>query len=336
MQRRKYNFLIVEDEISVLKVLNDILKLSPNINLIYTAENGEDALEVYKTNEIDVVITDLLMPQMTGLELIRKIKDYNPDAHIIVISAYGSVENLKEAIRNGAYDYILKPFTVDEILFAVNRVIDKLKLLDERRKYITSLEKAVKEAKKELESSFFDSLKVILNTLEVRDRRTLEHSHNVAIYAEKLGKKVGFSKNQLESLVMGSTLHDIGKIGLPDSILLKEGTLNEVEYEIVKKHPIIGRKILMPMLANNSHVLEIVSYHHERFDGQGYPDGLKGSKIPLCVRIVSIANAYDRMLNGTLYSPAKSFDLIREDLISNAGKQFDPELVKIFLSLLEV
>lgn len=125
MQRRKYNFLIVEDEISVLKILNDILKLSPNINLIYTAENGEDALEVYKTNEIDVVITDLLMPQITGLELIKKIKDYNPDANVIVISAYGSVENLKEAIRSGAYDYILKPFTVDEILFAVNRVIDR-------------------------------------------------------------------------------------------------------------------------------------------------------------------------------------------------------------------
>ncbi len=335
MDKRKYNFLIVEDEISVLKVLNDILKLSPNINMLYSAENGEDALEIYKTNEIDVVITDIFMQKMTGLELIKKIKDYDPDAHIIVISAYGSVENLKEAIRNGAYDYILKPFTVDEILFAVSRVIDKLKLLYERKKYINSLEKAVKDARKELENSFFDSLKVILNTLEVRDAKTLEHSHNVAIYAEKLGRKVGISKSQIDTLIMGATLHDIGKIGIPDSILLKKGKLEEVEFGFIKKHPLIGRRILLPMLKNNSHVLEIVSYHHERFDGTGYPEGLKGSKIPFFARIASIANAYDRMLNGTPYSPPKSFSLIREDFMLNSGTQFDPELVKIFLSIIE-
>ncbi|MCX7821411.1 MAG: response regulator [Brevinematales bacterium] len=335
MQKKKYNFLIVEDEISVLKVLNDILKLSPVVNMLYSAENGEDAFEIYKTNEIDVVVTDIMMPKITGLELIKKIKDYNPEAHIIVISAYGSVENLKEAIRNGAYDYILKPFTVDEILFAINRVVDKLRLLYEKKKYIISLEKAVKEAKKELESSFYDSLKAILNTLEVRDVKTLEHSHNVAIYAEKLGKKAGFSKKELDSLIMGATLHDIGKIGIPDNILLKNGKLEEMEYEIIKRHPLIGRKILLPMLANNSHVLEIVSYHHERFDGDGYPEGLKGLKIPLFARVVSIANAYDRMLNGTLYSSPKDFESIKKDFIFNSGKQFDPELVRIFLSIIE-
>ncbi len=334
MNKKKYNFLIVEDDLSVLKVLNDILKLSSNIGLLYNAMNGEEAIEIYKSNNIDVVITDILMPKMDGLELIKKIKEYNPDSHIIVISAYGSVENLKEAIRNGAYDYILKPFTVDEILFAINRVIDKLKLLDERKKYVLSLEKSVEEAKKDLEKLFYDSLKSILNILKLRDHDTLLHSHNVAIYSEKIAKKLSLSKTELEALIMGATFHDIGKIGIPDSILTKKEILTEKEMEIMKQHPMLGSKILQPVLGENSHILEIVKHHHERFDGTGYPLGLKKDKIPLFARIVTIANSYDRMINNTIYSKVKSKEEIIDDFIKNSSKQFDPELVKIFLSII--
>ncbi len=332
MQYKKYNFLVVEDELPVLRILTDILKLSPHINLIYTAEDGEKAFNIYKNNQIDVVVTDILMPRFTGLELLKKIRDYNPEAHVIVVSAYGNIENLKEAIRNGAYDYILKPFSVDEILFSINRVIEKLKLLEEKKNYVYSLEKAIEDTKSELENSFYDSLRVILNTIEVRDSYTLLHSQNVSIYSEKLAKKMGFSRKDLEKITIGAILHDIGKIGIPDAILLKPTKLKESEFEIMKQHPIIGQKILVPMIKDNSEVLEIITYHHERFDGTGYPVGLKGKNIPISARIVSIVEAFEVMYNGTVYSKPKNMDEIKAELLSNSGKQFDPEIVNLFVS----
>ncbi|MGC8765920.1 MAG: HD domain-containing phosphohydrolase [Brevinematia bacterium] len=335
MSQKKYNFLVVEDELPVLRILTDILKLSPYVNAIFTAEDGEKAFNLYKSNKVDVVITDILMPKFTGLELLKKIKESNQDANIIVISAYGNIENLKEAIRNGAYDYIMKPFTVDEILFSVNRVIEKLKLLEERKNYINSLEKAIKDTKSELENSFYDSLKVILNTIEVRDRWTLVHSQNVSVYAEKLAKKLGFARKELEKITIGAILHDIGKIGIPDIILLKPSKLTESEVEIMKQHPLIGQKILAPMIKDNSEVIEIITYHHERFDGSGYPCGLKGKNIPISARIVSVVEAFEVMSGGTIYSKPKTPDIIKMELINNSGKQFDPEIVNVFLSILE-
>jgi len=325
---------VVEDELPVLKILSDILKLSPYVNLIFTAEDGEKALNIYKSNKIDVIITDVLMPKITGLELLKKIKEINSEANIIVISAYGNTENLREAIRNGAYDYIFKPFSVDEILFSVSKIIEKLKLIEERKKYVSSLENVVKKTRIDIENHFFDSLKAILNTMEVRDKSILLHCQNVSIYAEKLGKKLGIDKRNLEMICIGAVLHDIGKIGIPDNILLKKGSLDLKEFDIVKQHPLVGKKILLPIIKEGP-VIDIVTYHHERFDGKGYPEGLKGKDIPLAARIISIVNAYDSMLNGTVYFPPKDFEYIKKELVSNAGKQFDPEMVKVFISMIE-
>lgn len=334
MGERRYSFLVVEDEIPILKILNDILKLSPHIGAIYSADNGENALEIYKSNNVDVIVTDILMPKLTGLELIKKIKEINSEAHIIVISAYGNIEYLREAIRNGAYDYILKPFTVDEILFSVNRVIEKLKFIEERKNYVSSLEKAVRETSRKLENSFFDSLRAILNALEARDYRISRHCHDVSIYSEKLSRKLCLSKDKIEMISIGALLHDIGKIAVPDSILLKEGSLTEEEENILRKHPVIGRNIVLPVLKENSVVLNIIFYHHERFDGSGYPEGLRGENIPIEARIVSLANWYVARF-GDKKENERVSDQIVEALLSESKKRFDPDIVKVFIKLLE-
>jgi putative nucleotidyltransferase with HDIG domain len=333
---KKYKFLIVEDDFPVLKILSDILKLSPFVGTIYTTDNGEHALELFKENSIDVIITDILMPKITGLELIKKIREYNTEAHIIVISAYGNTEYLREAIRNGAYDYILKPFTVDEILFSVNRVIEKLNFLEERKNYVISLENAVKETREKLEKSFYDSLKSILNALEARDRRIYKHCHSVSIYSEKLARKMALDKKTIEKITIGALLHDIGKLAVPDNILLKdESELKREEFELLKQHPVIGKNIVLPVLKDDASILNIIFYHHEKFDGSGYPEGLRGEKIPLEAKIVSIVNYYDKLENKIGDNDSNKRELVIEELKKSSSKISDPEILKIFLSLLE-
>lgn len=332
--QKRFTFLVADDEYPVVKIICDILTLHPSTVSIFTANDGEKALQLYKNNKIDIVITDILMPRLSGLELIKKLKEVDGDSHIIVVSAYNNIDLVREAMRNGAYDYILKPFAVDEIMFSVNRVIDRLKLLDEKKTYVTSLETAVKDATENLHQSFFDTLKAILNALEARDKHTLEHCNNVAIYSEKIARKLSIEKNRIQNINVGGVLHDIGKIGVPDSILLKSSKLSAEEYSIIKSHPETGKKIILPILNNNPDIMDIIYYHHERFDGTGYPEGLKGESIPLVARIAAIANAYDSMISDRSYQKAKSLDEALEDIKANRGTQFDPEIAKVFIDTL--
>jgi len=325
MQSKKYNYLLVDDEQNIITILSNMLAIHPDTLSVFTAKEGEKAVQIYLNNDIDIVITDVLMPQISGIDLIKKIRGINAEASIIIISALGNLDIVRDAMRNGAYDYIIKPFTIDDIMFSINRVIDRLRLLDEKKNCLTLLER---------KSSFIDALKVIDNVLEVKDRNIKIHSQNVAEYSVKLALAIGLCGEVIDNIKTGSILHDIGKIGIPDYILQKKSSLSSGEFEIIKKHPIIGRQIVEPMFGKNEDIINIIYYHHEMFDGGGYPEGLKGDKIPLSARIVSLVNEYDRMVNEKSYDKHKTREEAMGKITMNVNRQFDSELSKEFLKII--
>ena len=208
MQSRKYNYLLADDEPNIRKILSDMLAIHPNTQSVFTAKDGEKALQIYMNNPIDIVVTDVLMPQISGLELIKKIREINPEATIMIISASSNLDIVREALRNGAYDYIIKPFTIDDIMFSINRIIERLRLLEEKKSYLTSLESEIGDVSKQLKSSFVDTLKVIINALEVKDKTIKIHSQNVAEYSVKLARVIGLPGDVVDNIKTGSILHD--------------------------------------------------------------------------------------------------------------------------------
>ncbi len=334
MQSRKYNYLVADDEPNILKIISDILTLHPNTLSVFTAKDGEKALQIYMNNNIDIVITDVLMPRISGLDLIKKIRELNHDANIIIVSASSNLNVVREALRNGAYDYILKPFSLDDIMFSVNRIIERLRLLEEKKSYLDSLELEIGEVSKKLKSSFLDALRVIINALEVKDKTIKIHSLNVAKYSIKLASAIGLSGDVMDNIETGSFLHDIGKIGIPDNILMKPTALTKEEFEIIKKHPVLGRQIIEPMFGKNEDIINIIYYHHERYDGGGYPEGLQGDKIPLVGRISALVNSYDAMISEKPYRKPKIREEAVIEITKNMGTQFDPDLSKEFIKLI--
>lgn len=329
---QKYNYLIVDDEFPIVKLLSDILNVHPDTSRIITAKNGIEGVQAYRSNTIDIVLTDILMPLMTGTELIQEIKSINQDAQIIVVSAFSDINLIRESMKSGAYDYVLKPFTIDDVMIAVNRSIERIKFLESKLNYVKLLEKKVKEATKQLHVGFLNSMVALVNALEARDQYTSRHSQNVSLLAKQLGKWLKMDEEQQENLRIGGILHDIGKIGIPDTILLKPKTLTKKEFEIIKEHPITGSKIIMPFIGSNKDVMDFVMYHHEWFDGSGYPNGLKGKNIPLIARIANIADTYDAMIAKRVYRNSKSKNETLEEIKKYSGKQFDPEIVEVFIN----
>jgi putative two-component system response regulator len=328
---KKYNFLVVDDEFPIVKIISDILALHPNTGAVYSAGDGERALEVIQHHKIDILITDILMPRLSGIELIKILKEKNRDIHIIAISASTKIDLVREAVRNGAYDYILKPFSVDEIMFSVNRVVDRLKLLQERSEYIADLEVRIKEADVVIQDSVFDSFLAILNTLEARNKAVFEHSQKVALLSEKTARAMGKSADFIANCQIGGMFHDIGKIGLPDRILLSRDRLSAADVEIIKTHPGIGKKILLPIFRSQKDIISFICHHHEGFDGGGYPDGLKGEAIPQIARIACVVNAYAAMTAVSLFKDKKDHDEAVAEIRAQSGKQFDPEIAALFV-----
>jgi putative two-component system response regulator len=330
-EAKKYNFLVVDDEFPIVKIISDILALHPNTGAVYSAGDGERALDVIQHHKIDILITDILMPRLTGIELIKILKEKNREIHIIAISASTKIDLVREAVRNGAYDYILKPFSVDEIMFSVNRVVDRLKLLEERTEYVAQLEGKIKEADIVIQDSVFDSFLAILNTLEARNKSVFEHSQKVALLSEKTARAMGLGTQSVTNCQIGGMFHDIGKIGIPDRVLLSREKLSDADFEIVKSHPLIGKKILLPIFKSNNEIISFIYNHHERFDGGGYPEGLKGDAIPRIARIACVVNSYVAMTSDSLFKDKKNHAEAIEEIRSQSGKQFDPEVTAVFI-----
>lgn len=319
------DILVVDDNKFNLLVVKEAL--SDEFNVI-TVMSGDGALRYLKLKIPDLILLDINMPGMDGKKTLEKIKNNNKwkDIPIMFLTADSSAETEAECMRLGGDDFIQKPFVP---MVMKSRIFRILELKDLR----SNLEDQLSQKTKQLEKVTLNSIMVIANTIDAKDKYTSGHSVRVADYSEAIAKKMGLSDKEISNIHYISLLHDIGKIGIPDSILNKATKLTDEEYEIIKKHTTIGGEILRDI-----HMIPFVEegalYHHERYDGTGYPKGLKGEEIPIIARILCIADSYDAITSDRIYRKKKSKEEAIKEISRCLGTQFDPIIGKIFIDML--
>jgi len=332
----KGRILITDDEKDIRELLRDFLE-----NEGYEcqlAANAFEALEKFASEEqFDIVMSDIRMPGKSGLELLEEIKQVDPDVMVIMISAVKDIESAITAMEKGAYDYVSKPFKLNEVSFAASKALEKRRLVLENKEYQKHLEKMVEERTSDLKSALLEldktynfTLRAMATVLDTRDTETQGHSLRVVSFTLKLAELMRISdKTTLKVYEYGALLHDIGKIGIPDAILRKPEDLTAAEWVIMKKHPAIGYNLLRRIKFLETSA-QIVLHHHEAFDGSGYPNGLSGENIPLGARIFNIADAIDAITSDRPYQKALPFETAAAELRKHSGQQFDPQIIAVF------
>jgi len=330
------NILVVDDEEAIREVVSTMLE-SKGYHCT-AVSNGRAAQDFVKRATPDLVLSDMIMPEMDGIKLLEWLRQYDPEIPVIMVTAIHDISTALEAIRRGAYDYILKPFEKDQLYLGVNRALQH-RLVAENRNYQRDLERQVEErtarltiALAQLEQSYDDTLEALGSALDLKDAETEGHCQRVTAFTISIAKAMPVPNAYLPVLARAAFLHDIGKMGIPDKILLKPGPLTDDEKVIMRRHCQIGYDMLIriPFLRDAA---EIVLAHQEFFDGTGYPRGLKGEEIPLGARIFAIADSMDAMLSDRPYRRALPMSYAREEIQRCAGTQFDPKVVKVFLSI---
>ena len=329
----KEKILIADDDTQIIAILTDYLT-SQNYEVKSTPQ-GSVALIELQQNYYDLCLLDIKMPDLSGLDILSKIRqDDKKYTSIIMLTGIKDIDAVLTAMRNGADDYIQKPFHLEELGISIRKTLENRRIKLENIRYKTELEKEVEEKTKEIKEAYFGMIHAFANAIEMRDSYTGNHIKKVSRIAVLLGKGMGFSKKKLEELNIAAILHDIGKIGIPDDILTKPSALTKIEYDKIKKHPEIGYDIIKNIESMRP-IMPYILYHQERFNGTGYPKGLKGEKIPVEVRILSLADALEAMTSDRPYRKKMTLEEAYEEIISNAGKQFDPNIVDIFVKLWE-
>ncbi|MET0649087.1 MAG: HD domain-containing phosphohydrolase [Pyrinomonadaceae bacterium] len=330
---QRARILVADDEPEIRHVLSDLM--SP----LYECEavgSAEEAVERLRGGAYDLVISDIMMGGMSGLDLIPRVKEISPDTVVIMISGVQTVESAINALRAGAFDYVMKPFDLHHVEAAVSRALEHHFLRVEKRRYETYLEEMVAQRTEELDGALHSlgdayrtTLKALTAALETRDSETHGHSERVVNFSLRLGQELGLDAEQMRSLEFGSLLHDIGKIGVPDAILRKPAKLTEDEWVQMREHPLHGQKILggVEFLEGAARV---VAQHHETWDGTGYPLGLRGEEIDLNARIFAVADAFDAMVSDRVYRSGRTYEAALAELETCAGVQFDPGVVEAF------
>ncbi len=325
--------LIVDDEREITEILADLL--SDDYECL-KAGSAEQALECLRAGEFQLVISDITMPGMSGLEMIPHVKQLSPDTVVVMISGMQTVESAIGALRLGAFDYLMKPFDLRQVEAVVKRALEYHDLVVAKRRYENHLEELVEQRTAELdralnslEGSYRSTLKALTAALETRDSETHGHSERVVTYSLRLGREYGLSSEDMKSLEFGALLHDIGKIGVPDSILRKPAKLTEEEWVRMREHPVHGQQILRGIEFLQG-AARVVAQHHEQWDGSGYPLGLRGEEIDICARIFSVADAFDAITSDRVYRSGKTYEAAAQELDDWAGRQFDPKVVKAF------
>ena len=328
--------LIVDDEDMICRVL--VRRLSAEGYVCTTAHNGKEALSCTYKNPFSLIISDINMPEMDGLELLKRVKTMNPAMMVIMVTAYPEIDMAVEAMRLGAYDFIIKPADLDLVVLSVKRALEKKRLEEELEAYHKNLEKLVEEKTAGLRQAYrilkkvhLDSVKVLVEAIDAKDPYTRGHSDRVKRMSLKIALRLGFNEEKLEILEYGALLHDIGKIGIRDQVLQKPGVLNSEEYEYIQEHPLIGVKILEGIDFFKDKI-PLIRHHHEHFDGTGYPDGLVGEAIPLEARIITVPDAFDAMTSVRPHRGAMPLQHVLGELEKGKGKHFDPKILEIFLS----
>jgi response regulator RpfG family c-di-GMP phosphodiesterase len=318
--------LIVDDEPRLRQVLMHLMR-ADGFTCV-EAGNGEEALQKLQAHPFMLVMSDLRMPKMDGLELLRQIRARWPDVAVVMITAVADVEVAVSCLAIGAMDYLTKPFHLEEVRARVAQAMENRRLVMENRGYQEHLQEKVAVQARRLEELFMASIQSLAEVLELKDPYTRGHSVRVSEYSAVIARELGISGEMLRQIELGGHVHDIGKIGVREEVLNKPGKLTEREYEHIMTHPVVGWRILAPLLAETPAALNIVRSHHERFDGRGVPDRLAGSAIPLEARIAACADAFDAMTSDRPYRPdgLRVDDAIAE-IVRCSGSQFDPAVV---------
>lgn len=326
--------LIVDDEPDVRQVLSQSLRKYGFHCL--TAGDAMEAITHLAAAPVGVMLTDIRMPRVSGLQLLELVRGEYPDLAVIIATASDERETAVQALRLGAYDYIVKPFNLEEVYFSVCRALEKRRLSIELRAYQEELERKVAARTKELrdkhlelEQMVLSVIEAIATTLEVRDEYTAHHSYRVATVSVWLAAHLGLSDEEVEHIRIAALLHDIGKIGIRERVLHKEGRLTAEEMDHIKTHPIIAEQILKP-LEHLRYLIPSIKHEHEAYDGSGYPDGLAGEDIPLPARIIAIADAYDALTSDRPYRAALSHLEATRIIREGAGRIWDPTLISLF------
>jgi putative nucleotidyltransferase with HDIG domain len=306
------------------------------------ASSGVEALALLDSGEqFELMLSDLMMAELDGIGLLERTKERYPEIPVVMVTAVHDISVALAAIRNGAYDYLLKPFEREQLLATARRALENRRLKAENRAYQSNLEALVAEktdqlqkALAELERSYDITLEALGDALDLKDAETEGHSKRVTAFTIAIARAMGISGDKIRIIARGAFLHDIGKMAIPDAILRKPSKLTPQEMEMMKEHSLLGYQMLrkIPFL---SEAAEIVYTHQECYDGSGYPRGLKGEEIPIGSRIFAIADALDAMRSDRPYRPSLSFEEARNEIVRWSGRQFDPEVVKIFLSIQE-
>lgn len=332
--------LVVDDEETIREIVCSMLTAA---NYKCTqASSGMKALAVLESGEeFELMLSDLMMADLDGIGLLERTKEKFPDMPVVMVTAVHDISVALAAIRNGAYDYLLKPFEREQLLAMVRRALENRRLKMENRAYQSNLEALVaarteqlRLAVADLERSYDVTLEALGDALDLKDAETEGHSKRVTAFTIAIARAMGVSKEEISVIARGAFLHDIGKMAIPDAILRKPGALTPDEVAIMREHCYRGYQMLrkIPFLAEAA---EIVYSHQERFDGTGYPRGLKAEEIPLGARIFSIADTLDAITSDRPYRPARSVTVAREEIETWAGRQFDPRVVQTFLSMPE-
>jgi response regulator RpfG family c-di-GMP phosphodiesterase len=328
--------LIVDDEKMIYSVL--ARRLAKEGYACMMANNGREALGYFYQNNFSLIISDIKMPEMNGLELLKNVKAVRPNMMFIIMTGYPEIDMAVEAIRLGANDFIIKPADLELVVFSVKKALEQKRMEEEIEAHHKNLEKLVEERTSKLREALLvlkkthlDSVKVLAGAIDAKDPYTRGHSDRVRRMSMRIGMKLSFNEERLENLVFGALLHDIGKIGIRDEVLQKKGPLTPEEYQYVQQHPLIGVKIVegidffkdkIPMIRN----------HHEHYDGSGYPDGLIGEVVPLEARIIAVADSFDAMTSLRPHRKAMPVEDVILEMGKGKGKQFDPQILEIFLN----
>jgi putative nucleotidyltransferase with HDIG domain len=306
---------------------------------VQLAASGREAMEILEQNVFDLVLTDIVMQDGNGITLLERMHGQQPQLPVVMVTAIHDIGVAIDSMRRGAYDYLLKPFEREHLLGTVQRALDHRQAMQESQSYQQSLEQVVRartemlrQAMEDLEHSYDITLEALGDALDLKDSETEGHSKRVTAYTIALARAMSVSPEQIKVIARGAFLHDIGKMAIPDDILRKPGKLSPEEQEVMREHCARGYNMLrkIPFLSESA---EIVYTHQEHHDGSGYPNGLRGSEIPIGARIFAVADTLDAITSDRPYRKARSFDVARQEILRCSGTQFDPGVVEVFLKI---
>jgi putative two-component system response regulator len=328
MTGKRAAILITDDEASVRGLLRH--RLAREGYRCLEAGSAYRAVEELRRSQVALVILDIKMPGRSGVQLLHEIRTSYPDTMVIMATAISDTSTAIHCMKLGACDYLTKPFNLEEVALSVEKALERRRLELENRDYQQHLEQKVEAQASKICGAFFNAITALVYALEAKDGYTSGHSRRVSELSVTIAWELALPRESINRVELAGRVHDIGKIGVRESVLNKPGHLTDEEFQHVKYHPESGERILLPIVEDKE-ILRIVRHHHEYYDGSGYPDGLSGEEIPLGARILAVADSYDAMTSERPYRKAMSVETARAEIKRGKNTQFDPEVAEAFL-----